>query len=105
MIILEQAKQNILTANQILDELNLLDLWSVVGEPIVVGAVAYNLIINPDIDLEIYCSKPEAIAGFSILMNCVKNQNVIEVKYANHLNDEDKGIYYQIKYKHYDNII
>jgi len=105
MSIVQQAAMNLQTAHQIMEELNLLDLWRVVGEPILVGAVAYNLVISPDIDLEIYCDQPEVMAGFSVIEKCVRNPNVIGARYSNHLNREDKGIYFQIKYKNHDDTV
>lgn len=105
MSIVKQAEVNVLTAHQILEELDLLHLWRTVGEPILVGAVAYNLVVNPDIDIEIYCDQPEVMAGFIVLENCVKNPNVIGARYSNHLDAEDQGIYYQMKYKNLDGTV
>lgn len=100
-----QAEERLINANRILDELDLLHLWSKVGEPTVVGAVAYRLIYNRDIDMEIYCDKPEAAAGFQVLERCVKNPRVIAARYSNHLDGEDQGIYFQLKYKDENELI
>ncbi|OAB45316.1 hypothetical protein [Paenibacillus glacialis] len=45
------------------------------------------------------------MAGFTVLENLAKNSNVIGARYANHLDGEDQGIYYQIKYKNHDGIV
>lgn len=96
---LQQANEKLIEANLILDELDLLNLWNAVGEPVLVGAAAYNLIFNRDIDMEIYCDHPEVASGFQILESCVKNPKVIGARFANHLDGEDQGIYFQLKYK------
>ncbi|WP_010275724.1 hypothetical protein [Paenibacillus senegalensis] len=102
---LQKAEQKLIIADKIMNELDLLNLWSAVGEPMLVGAMAYNLILNPDIDMEIYCEKPEAAAGFKVLESCIKNPKVIEARYVNHLHGEDQGIYFQLKYKEEEDFI
>lgn len=102
MDIFEQEERTRVTAHQILHELKLIERWQEVGKPILVGAAAYHLMMNPDIDMEIYCAAPDASAGFQVLAQCVKHPNVISAKYVNLLDKEDQGIYYQIKYRHDD---
>ncbi|MEC0238483.1 hypothetical protein P4H66_01180 [Paenibacillus dokdonensis] len=102
---LQQANEKLIEANLILNELDLLNLWSVVGEPVLVGAAAYNLIFNRDIDMEIYCDQPEVASGFRVLENCVKNPKVIGARYSNHLDGEDQGIYFQLRYKDENDLI
>ncbi|GMK41306.1 hypothetical protein PCCS19_43620 [Paenibacillus sp. CCS19] len=104
MTIYELAERTNNTAYQILRELKLLERWKEVGEPILVGAAAYRLMISPDIDMEIYCEMPNASAGFEVLAQCVKHPNVIAAKYVDLLDTEDQGIYYQMKYRHDDGI-
>ncbi|PWV94513.1 hypothetical protein DFQ01_13078 [Paenibacillus cellulosilyticus] len=104
MTIVEQADRTKETAHQILRELQLLERWREVGEPIVVGATAYELMISPDIDMEIYCDLPKASVGFQVLAQCVEHPNVTSAKYVNLLDTEDQGIYYQMKYRHEDGI-
>ncbi|UVI33111.1 hypothetical protein [Paenibacillus spongiae] len=102
---LQQADKKLIIAKQILHDLNLLHLWSAVGEPKLVGAIAYNLIVNPDIDMEIYCDRPDAASGFQVLEQCVRNPHVIAARYSNHLHNENQGIYFQLRYKHEDDSI
>ncbi|MCM3786717.1 hypothetical protein M3231_27665 [Neobacillus mesonae] len=100
MRILQVAEDNFRTANKILADLELFKLWKDAGgEPILVGAAAYELIINPDIDLEIYTDQPDVLSGFKVLEHCARNPKVIKARYSNHLDDEDKGIYYRLDYK------
>lgn len=52
------ARTRLRTAKEILAQLRLLERWSVFGTPKVVGAVAYDLVVAPDIDLECFCQAP-----------------------------------------------
>ncbi|MBD3922168.1 hypothetical protein H8B09_25660 [Paenibacillus sp. PR3] len=90
MDIVERARKMHLIAHQILRELRLLEQWREIGEPILVGATAYELMMNPDIDVEIYCDAPVAAAGFQVLAQCVKHPNVIAPKYVDLLDTEDQ---------------
>jgi len=51
---LERANKRKTRAMQILDELQLIQKWSTVGDCYLVGATAYNLIVSPDIDMETF---------------------------------------------------
>lgn len=99
---LEKADKKLNMANQIIADLQLIERWSLVGKPFIVGATAYQLIYNPDIDMEIYCDLPEVASGFHVLEQCVRNPNVIGAKYSNHISGADQGIYYQLKYQDED---
>lgn len=105
MDIVEQAQKTHQIAHHILRELRLLEQWGEIGEPVLVGATAYELMISPDIDMEIYCDCPVASAGFQVLAQCVKHPNVIAAKYVDLLDTEDQGIYYQMKYRHDDGTV
>ncbi len=62
--VLTRAAQRLETAHEILSELQLLDRWREFGEPVLVGAVAYNLVVALDIDMEIYCDNLRIEDGF-----------------------------------------
>lgn len=98
MNVIEEASHKKSIAHRILKELDLINLWNAVGTPVIVGALAYDLMSNPDIDMEIYCDTPDVVRAFSILGKCVTHPNVKSVRYSNHLDGPDKGIYYQIRY-------
>ncbi len=53
--VVRRAEQRRKVAHHILTELDLRERWSAFGRPVLVGAVAYDLVVSPDIDLEIYC--------------------------------------------------
>lgn len=56
--VLEQSRQRAEQAHEILAQLRLFERWSAFGAPVLVGAVAYELAMAPDIDMEIYCDEP-----------------------------------------------
>ena len=62
------ARQKI--AEHILQELDLIDRWGRFGTCNVVGAVAYGLVVAPDIDIEIFCPQPRIEDGFDVLKAC-----------------------------------
>ena len=57
-------------AENILADLDLVRKWEKYGRPVLVGAFAYNLMIDPDIDMEIYCSDLRIDHGFQVLSEC-----------------------------------
>ena len=65
--VLDRAAQRLHQAHVILTQLQLLERWQAFGSPILVGAVAYDLAIAPDIDMEIYCDVPRIEDGFVVL--------------------------------------
>ncbi|GIO31730.1 hypothetical protein J2TS6_28710 [Paenibacillus albilobatus] len=102
MDVLERAEFKRNTAHRIMADLNLPDLWKTVGDPILVGAVAYHLVVNPDIDMEIYCDEPNVESGFEVLKNLAIHPNVTKARFSNHLDGPDQGLYFQIRYKNDD---
>ncbi len=98
--ILERANKRLKIAKEILGDLKLLNLWSKFGEPVVVGAVAYDLVAAPDIDMEIYCDDLKIKHGFKVLELCALNPNVKSEKFGNHLDSPDQGLYWQLRYMH-----
>lgn len=99
---LKHANKRSEIAGEILQELRLLNGLSKIGSPIVVGAAAFGLIVNPDIDIEVYCNEPRAEDGFVMLAEISKNPNVKEIKFKNCLDTADQGLYFQIRYLHSD---
>ena len=59
--------------------------WSCFGEPVLVGSVAYGLVVTPDIDLEIFCPKIRIDDGFEILKACAQHPRVSRARFWNAL--------------------
>lgn len=86
-------------AEKILTDLDLFRKWERFGRPVMVGAFAYDLLLDPDIDMEIYCSDLRIEHGFQVLSECALNQRVTKVRFFNELTGRDKALYWQICYK------
>lgn len=86
-------------ARTILDDLALLDVWSRYGRPVLVGAVAHGLALDPDIDLEIYCPRLDPADGFAVLAAVASCPGVRETRFQNHMDGPDKALYWQIRYR------
>jgi hypothetical protein len=96
----EKAAQRLRTAMHILADLKLLERWEAYGEPILVGALAYGLLVRPDIDMEIYCHQPRVADGFAVMQACAQNPHVRRARFANELEGPDQGLYFQLRYRH-----
>lgn len=93
------------TALRILAELQLLERWQIYGRPYLVGAVSYGLVVAPDLDIEVYCQgTPRIEEGFAVMAACAQHPGIRQVKFSNHLQDEDQGLYWQLQYLHEDGV-
>lgn len=97
--VLEQSRQRTQQAHEILNRLELFDRWQAFGTPILVGAVAYELTMAPDIDIEIYCDAPRIENGFTVLRDCAVLDNVRKARFGNYLDDPDEGLYWRLDYR------
>ena len=97
-----RAMNRLRVAHGILAQLRLLEKWSAFGNPVLVGAVAYGLIVAPDIDVEIYCDEPRIEDGFAVLQACALHPRVRKARFANELDGPDMGLYWQLRYRHED---
>lgn len=95
----QRSRERCRQARAILDELGLIASWSRFGRPVVVGAVAYELVLDPDIDLEIYCPRLDPADGFAVLARAARCPGMREGHFENHLSDPDKALYWRIDYR------
>lgn len=100
MDILQRAIHRRKKADEILEELKLLERWAEIGDAYLVGAASYNLIVNPDIDIETFCEAPSAHAVFNFLTTLSSNPNVIEIKYHNYMDSSFNGLYFKLLYRY-----
>ncbi|MEV4239134.1 MULTISPECIES: hypothetical protein [unclassified Nocardia] len=94
----EQSRQRTQQAHEILARLRLLEHWRAFGTPVLVGALAYELAMAPDIDIEIYCDEPRIEDGFAVLRECALHPDVRNARFGNHLTDADEGLYWRLGY-------
>lgn len=96
---IELAKERRQVAEKILADIDLVRKWEGFGRSVLVGAFVYDLLIDPDIDMEIYCSNLRINHGFQALSECALNQRVTGARFSNELAGRDKALYWQIRYK------
>jgi hypothetical protein len=99
---LARAADRLRIARHILVQLQLMERWSAFGDPVLVGAAAYGLVVAPDIDIEIYCDKPKIEDGFEVLHACALDPHIRKARFANELDGPDMGLYWQLRYQHED---
>jgi hypothetical protein len=97
--VLDRAAQCLHQAHVILTQLQLLERWQAFGSPVLVGAVAYDLAIAADIDMEIYCDMPRIEDGFVVLRDCALHPNVLKTSFGNYLVEADEGLYWRLIYR------
>lgn len=98
--VIKRAKERQKIAKHILSELSLMEKWKAFGRPVIVGAVAYDLVVSPDIDMEIYCPNLKIEHGFQIINQCALHPNVTKARFSNELSGRDKALYWQLRYRY-----
>ena len=100
--VLARAAERLDIAHHILAQLRLMARWGAFGTPVLVGAVAYDLVVAPDIDMEIFCDQPRIEDGFRVLEACALHPQVLKARFSNYLDGPDIGLYWQLRYQHTD---
>jgi hypothetical protein len=93
-----RALNRLHAAQEILAQLQLMERWRAFGNPVLVGAVAYDLVVAPDIDLEIFCDELKIEDGFEVLRACALHPRVKKARFSNKLDEPDMGLYWQLRY-------
>jgi hypothetical protein len=104
--ILKRAKKRQARAEQIIKELDLVGRWSAYGRPIVVGSVSTGLVVEPDIDMEVYTEDPQTADGFRVAAELAENDHIIGVIFRNELlKPGGAWIYWEIHYRDDDGVV
>jgi hypothetical protein len=98
--VLARAAARQAIADNILHELNLVERWNRYGDCQIVGSVAYQLVVAPDIDLEVWCREPRTESGFDVLRECARHPRVTRARFWNALGPPHHGLYWQVRYEH-----
>lgn len=93
-----RARERFDEAQQVLDELRLLERWSAYGEPVVVGSVALDLVVRRDIDLHICCEHPSIADGFAVISALAELPNVRGIRYRDSRDERGQGLYWRLDY-------
>ncbi|MFE2375103.1 hypothetical protein [Streptomyces sp. NPDC059398] len=96
---LDRARRRRATAHTILDRLGLFERWRPLGAPVLVGSVALDLVVEPDIDMEVYSTAPSVAEGFAVLAACAQLPGVRRVRFTNALDLPDRGLYWRLDYE------
>jgi hypothetical protein len=95
-----RAGERLRAAWQILDEIDLIERWRPYGEPFVVGSVALDLVVRPDIDFEVLTSTPPSIRdGFAVTSAIAELPNVRGVRYTDFRDKPEQGLYWKVLYE------
>lgn len=103
--LLERAAKRQAQARRILDELGLVNLWSPYGRPVVVGSVSTGLVVEPDIDMEVYSDDPRIADGFRVMAAVAESKNVIRIDYKKHSRADGGWLYWEIHYRAGDGVV
>lgn len=74
--VIQRSEQRRQTAEAILRDLDLMNRWRRFGRPVLVGALAIDVAVAPDIDMEIYCPELKIEHGFQVISECAMNPRV-----------------------------
>ncbi|RFU85310.1 hypothetical protein DY218_17930 [Streptomyces triticagri] len=94
-----RARRRRATGQILLDRLGLLERWRPYGAPVLVGSVALDLVVERDIDMEIYSTAPSVADGFAALAPCAQLSGVRGLRFANALDRPDRGLYWRLDYE------
>jgi len=96
---LHRAAERRRDALAVMEDLGLIEHWSRAGRVVVVGAVAYDLVVSPDVDLEVFTDGVPGIdAGFVVAAQLAEHPRITKVRFTNALRSADQGLYWQLRY-------
>ncbi|MCF8044039.1 MAG: hypothetical protein K9K65_18800 [Desulfarculaceae bacterium] len=84
---------------EVVRRLGLLERWSRVGRPVLVGSLRFGLMRHPNLDMEIYTETPQVAEGFAVVGELAQVPGVVQVQYFNAMDTSDQGLYWRVDYK------
>lgn len=97
--LVRRADQRRRRALVVIEELGLMERWSRYGKPVMVGAVRIGLVVDLDIDIEVYSQCPRIDDGFKVMSKLALLPGVWKVRFSNELEGPDQGLYWQIRHR------
>jgi hypothetical protein len=61
--------------------------------------MAYDVMMRPDIDIAVTCEVPDIAASFAVMFEVAQVPGVRRIRFASALNEPDKRLYWQIRYR------
>ncbi|MGH3712928.1 MAG: hypothetical protein ACRDT4_05630 [Micromonosporaceae bacterium] len=86
-------------ARAVLNVLQPLQRWRRFGEPSLCGAMAYRLLVAPDIDIEIF-GPLDPVSGFHLASAWAGDPAVRRVLFINAIGEADAGLGWEVSYLH-----
>ncbi|MEU2021883.1 hypothetical protein ABZ565_06925 [Streptomyces sp. NPDC016469] len=83
----------------VLDALRPLQRWERFGEPRLCGAMAYGLLVAPDIDIEVF-GELHVDAGFSLVSEWARDPAVERLLFINAVGEPDAGLGWELQYRY-----
>jgi len=84
---------------EVVRRLGLLERWSRVGRPVLVGSLRFGLMRRPNLDLEIYTEAPQVADGFAVVGELAQLPGIRQVSYLNALDTMDQGLYWRVDFQ------
>ncbi|TCC11250.1 hypothetical protein [Kribbella soli] len=94
-----RAEARLQTAHELLRDLDLIERWSTYGEVTVVGSVGIELVVAPDIDLEIRSKEPRVADGFAVMSILAELPQVRRITYLDARDRHERGQYWKLEYE------
>ncbi|RZT12610.1 hypothetical protein EV649_6965 [Kribbella sp. VKM Ac-2569] len=94
-----RAEARLQAAHELLRNLDLIERWSAYGEVAVVGSVAIELVVDPDIDLEIRSEEPCVADGFAVMSVLAELPQVRRITYLDARDRHEQGQYWKLEYE------
>lgn len=94
-----RADARLQTAHELLRALDLIQRWSAYGEVTVVGSVGIELVVAPDIDLEIRSEEPRVADGFAVMSVLAELPQVRRITYLDARDRHEQGQYWKLEYE------
>jgi hypothetical protein len=85
-------------AHRVLADLDVLGRWAAVGDARLCGALAYRVLVAPDIDLEVF-GRLDRRAGFAVVAGLAERPGVRKVTYLDATGDDDAGLGWEVVYR------
>lgn len=93
MDILKYSQQIQETAQEILDNSGLIQLWESIGaEVYLIGSAKTGLLIHKDIDIHVYTDKVSIEESFSVIAKLAERLNLTDIIYKNGIDTEEECI-------------
>ena len=86
-------------ADDVLARLDLLSRWRHVGDPVIVGSIALDVVVRPDIDIEVYVDQLSPTAGFEVMALLAELPHVRRIRYWDARDLEMAGLYWKVEYE------